>query len=175
MSPEDIPADLKAILDKAAGKEHSAEGPVMACLAEILTAHGAMVSSRVPGTSPVPEVPESGTSLRAEVAAAIRAAVRLRIGPTALTVAEDGNTLLLPLGEAETAADAALAVMAAEVEELRTAHRKTLRAAFKESGEWKQRADNAESVLERIWAVVEELPADSLVKSVLVGTLEGKR
>jgi len=43
MSPEEIPADLKAILDKAAGKEHSASGSVMACLAEILTAHDAMV------------------------------------------------------------------------------------------------------------------------------------
>jgi hypothetical protein len=34
-----VPEDLRAILDQAAGKEHSATGPVMACLAEILTAH----------------------------------------------------------------------------------------------------------------------------------------
>lgn len=35
--PEDIDPGSKAILDRAAGKDHSEQGPVMACLAEILT------------------------------------------------------------------------------------------------------------------------------------------
>jgi hypothetical protein len=39
----DVPAELKRILDDAAGKEHSTAGPVMRCLADILTAHEAMV------------------------------------------------------------------------------------------------------------------------------------
>lgn len=39
MTPEEIPAEIKEILDRLAGKDHSAEGPVMACLAEILTLH----------------------------------------------------------------------------------------------------------------------------------------
>lgn len=43
----DVPAELKQILDERAGKVHSSEGPVMACLAEILTAHDAMVRDRV--------------------------------------------------------------------------------------------------------------------------------
>lgn len=38
MTPDEIPANLKRILDERAGKEHSTEGPVMAALAEILTA-----------------------------------------------------------------------------------------------------------------------------------------
>lgn len=39
MKPEDIPPELKKMLDEAAGKEHSATGSVMTALAEILTAH----------------------------------------------------------------------------------------------------------------------------------------
>lgn len=37
MKPEDIPAELKDILDLRAGKIHSATGQVMNTLAEILT------------------------------------------------------------------------------------------------------------------------------------------
>lgn len=43
MTPAEVPAEFKALLDQAAGKEHSADGPVMTCLAAILTAHRAMV------------------------------------------------------------------------------------------------------------------------------------
>ena len=43
MTPEEIPPRLKEILDRAAGKDHSATGPVMACLAEILTEHQRML------------------------------------------------------------------------------------------------------------------------------------
>lgn len=43
MTPEEVPAALKAIVDRAAGKEHSAAGPVMACVADLLTAHRRMV------------------------------------------------------------------------------------------------------------------------------------
>lgn len=42
----EVPAPLKTILDTRAGKDHSAQGPVMACLAEILTAHEAMLRAR---------------------------------------------------------------------------------------------------------------------------------
>ena len=41
-----VPQNLKRIVDRAAGKEHSASGPVMACLAEVLAAHEAMVLRR---------------------------------------------------------------------------------------------------------------------------------
>ena len=34
-----IPAEIKEIVDKAAGKEHSATGSVMTALAEVLTVH----------------------------------------------------------------------------------------------------------------------------------------
>lgn|SRR5574341_879625 len=40
--PEEVPARLKEILDLAAGKDHSATGPVMQCLAEVLTEHKAV-------------------------------------------------------------------------------------------------------------------------------------
>jgi hypothetical protein len=46
MKPE-IPPELKAIVDRAAGKEHSAEGAVMACVTELLTAHEQMVRTKV--------------------------------------------------------------------------------------------------------------------------------
>lgn len=36
MTPAEIPAELIAILDRAAGREHSRTGSVAACLAEIL-------------------------------------------------------------------------------------------------------------------------------------------
>lgn len=38
MTPEEIPQHLVDIVDRAAGKEHSRSGPVLACLAEVLTA-----------------------------------------------------------------------------------------------------------------------------------------
>lgn len=37
MTPEQIPQPLIEILNKRAGKQHSRQGPVVACLAEILT------------------------------------------------------------------------------------------------------------------------------------------
>lgn len=37
MTPDEIPQDLLDILDKRAGKVHSRQGSVVACLAEILT------------------------------------------------------------------------------------------------------------------------------------------
>jgi hypothetical protein len=37
MSPDEIPVELTAMLDEAAGKRHSATGPVMTALAAILT------------------------------------------------------------------------------------------------------------------------------------------
>lgn len=37
MTPEQIPPELKTILDRAAGREHGTSGPVMTALAEILT------------------------------------------------------------------------------------------------------------------------------------------
>lgn len=35
--PEDISAEIKALIDERAGREHSADGPVMTTLAEVLT------------------------------------------------------------------------------------------------------------------------------------------
>lgn len=35
----DVPAHLRAIVDRAAGREHSAGGAVMRCLAEVLAVH----------------------------------------------------------------------------------------------------------------------------------------
>lgn len=37
MKPEDVPQELIAILDRAAGREHARTGSVVGCLAEILT------------------------------------------------------------------------------------------------------------------------------------------
>lgn len=39
MTPEEVPQEYKELLDDAAGKRHSITGPVMECLAEILTRH----------------------------------------------------------------------------------------------------------------------------------------
>jgi hypothetical protein len=39
MKPDDIPQELINILDLRAGKVHSRKGPVVECLAEILTRH----------------------------------------------------------------------------------------------------------------------------------------
>lgn len=39
MTPDEIPQELIDILDKRAGKKHSRSGPVVATLAEILTAY----------------------------------------------------------------------------------------------------------------------------------------
>lgn len=44
MTPEEIPAELKGILDRRAGKAHSADGYVMRALAEILTRYREMLS-----------------------------------------------------------------------------------------------------------------------------------
>lgn len=38
MTPDQIPQRFVDILDRAAGKQHSRSGPVLACLADILTA-----------------------------------------------------------------------------------------------------------------------------------------
>lgn len=46
MKAEDVPPQLRAIVDRAAGREHSAGGAVMRCLAEVLTAHEEMVLAR---------------------------------------------------------------------------------------------------------------------------------
>lgn len=35
----EVPAHLRAIVDRAAGREHSTDGAVMRCLAEVLTVH----------------------------------------------------------------------------------------------------------------------------------------
>lgn len=43
MKAEEIPAELRDILDRRAGKEHGANGPVLAALAEILTRHREML------------------------------------------------------------------------------------------------------------------------------------
>lgn len=47
MTPEQVPAHLIAILDSRAGKAHGRGGPVVAALAEILTAYEAMRCSWV--------------------------------------------------------------------------------------------------------------------------------
>lgn len=47
MIPADIPTDLRELLDQAAGKRHSTGGPVMACLAQILTDHEAAIRYKV--------------------------------------------------------------------------------------------------------------------------------
>lgn len=45
MTPEEIPDELKRILDERAGKVHSANGAVMRALAEILTRYEEMLSA----------------------------------------------------------------------------------------------------------------------------------
>lgn len=42
MTPEEIPVELKEILDRRAGRVHSATGSVMRALAEILTRYEEM-------------------------------------------------------------------------------------------------------------------------------------
>lgn len=39
MTPDQIPKELTDILDERASKQHRMEGPVISCLAEILTKH----------------------------------------------------------------------------------------------------------------------------------------
>lgn len=43
-----VPPRLAAIVDEAAGKEHSATGPVMACLAQVLAEHRLMIQRETP-------------------------------------------------------------------------------------------------------------------------------
>lgn len=43
VTPEEIPAELKSMLDEDAGKEHSATGSVMTSLARVLARHREMV------------------------------------------------------------------------------------------------------------------------------------
>lgn len=47
MTPDEVPAELKEILDERAGRMHSAGGVVMTTLAEILTRHREMVLAEV--------------------------------------------------------------------------------------------------------------------------------
>lgn len=47
MTPAEIPTELRELLDQAAGKTHSDDGPVMACLASILTEHEASVRTKI--------------------------------------------------------------------------------------------------------------------------------
>lgn len=37
MTPDEVPQELIDIVDRLAGREHSRAGPVVACLAEVLT------------------------------------------------------------------------------------------------------------------------------------------
>lgn len=48
MTPGQIPQVLVDILDERAGKVHSATGPVMSALAEILTEYGKLQASAIP-------------------------------------------------------------------------------------------------------------------------------
>ena len=45
MKPQDVPGELIAILDRAAGREHARTGPVVACLAEILTRYDELIGT----------------------------------------------------------------------------------------------------------------------------------
>lgn len=47
MPPEEIPPELVALLDERAGKRHSADGPVLAALAEILTRYDQIRAERL--------------------------------------------------------------------------------------------------------------------------------
>lgn len=47
MKPEEVPDELKAMLDEDAGKDHSANGAVMSSLARILTRYRQMVYAEV--------------------------------------------------------------------------------------------------------------------------------
>jgi hypothetical protein len=51
MTPEEVPAELKDILDRRAGKTHSQTGTVMQALAEILTRYDELARS---GSGPPP-------------------------------------------------------------------------------------------------------------------------
>lgn len=83
MRPEDVPPDLKAIVDRAAGKEHSAAGPVMACLAELLTAHRRMVFVEMFGDPEErrkePMKPDSREEIQARIEAPVRVTVAMEI------------------------------------------------------------------------------------------------
>ena len=60
-----VPAELKAIVDRAAGRDHSADGAVMACLAEVLAVHRAMLHGETPTAGPAAEAPEPATQAEA--------------------------------------------------------------------------------------------------------------
>jgi hypothetical protein len=52
MDAASIPAELRAMLDADAGRAHSADGPVLASLARILTRHDEIRSQAAPAASP---------------------------------------------------------------------------------------------------------------------------
>lgn len=62
--------------------------------------------------------------------------------------------------------------IAAETQQTRANHCKTLRQAFAESSDWKLRAAHAENALERAWGILEEMP-DGLAKDTLTRALAG--
>lgn len=68
--------------------------------------------------------------LRQQYATAVRDNVRVRLGPNALRLAEEGHPVMLNISEAEAAADAVLAVRDAEMERM-----KLLVAASSEDGQ----------------------------------------
>lgn len=88
MTPDEVPDELKAILDRAAGKDHSATGPVMTCFAEILTAHERMVLAKASALlmTRAQQYADTLTGPRASFRRGIEAAAR-RIAPK-LTLAE---------------------------------------------------------------------------------------
>lgn len=47
MTPEQVPAELVAMLDADAGKAHATQGPVLASLARILTRHEQQLREQV--------------------------------------------------------------------------------------------------------------------------------
>ena len=59
-----VPAELKAIVDRAAGRDHGADGAVMACLAEVLAVHRAMLRGETPTADRAAEAPEPATRAR---------------------------------------------------------------------------------------------------------------
>jgi hypothetical protein len=67
----------------------------------------------------MPEPTQTPADLRERYAAAIRQAVRLRLGPNVLALAADGRAVKMNYNEADAAADAAMAVRDIELQQLR--------------------------------------------------------
>lgn len=147
-----VPPALLAILDRAAGREHSTTGSVAQCLAEILAAHKQMIRSETSG---------GGEGMREAVAGALHEAHREWLRPGS----DAGQRPLMDAG-----ADAVLAVRDGEMERLRAkvarltsdlaetaGLEETAADRYQNALHWQERAEEAEAKLTAVDAELDRI------------------